>query len=124
WPDTQLQLCIFHINQNVSLNVKRKWKGPGGLINELDVTRNREAAEDEAIQNLNDRARANEALSCGQQPQEIPHIPTGFCQLWAYVMYANTEDDFDAAWDRLLEEFADQDLALKYITDTYLLLRY
>ncbi|KAK1621428.1 hypothetical protein BDP81DRAFT_362582 [Colletotrichum phormii] len=39
-------------------------------------------------------------------------------------MYANTEDDFDAAWDRLLEEFADQDLALKYITDTYLPLRY
>ena len=30
WPDTQLQLCIFHINQNVSLNVKRKWQGPGG----------------------------------------------------------------------------------------------
>ncbi|KXH48535.1 hypothetical protein CNYM01_13049 [Colletotrichum nymphaeae SA-01] len=46
-------------------------------------------------------ARANETLSLGKQPQEIPHTPTGFCQLWAYVMYAKSEEDFDAAWDRL-----------------------
>ena len=125
WPDTQLQLCIFHINQNVSLNAKRKWQGPGGPAeDELDVNRDKEAAENEAIQNLNDRARANEMLSRGQQPAEIPHTPTGFCQLWAYIVYANTEEDFDAGWARLQQEFSDQQPALDYISNTYLPVRY
>lgn len=28
YPDTRLQICIFHINANVVLNVKKKWKNP------------------------------------------------------------------------------------------------
>ncbi|KAK3896995.1 hypothetical protein C8A05DRAFT_20153 [Staphylotrichum tortipilum] len=101
-------------------------KGLAALLKtSSDVNRDKEAAENQALQNLNDRARANEVLNRGQQqPAEVPHTPTGFCQLWAYVIYANTEEDFDAAWTRLRQEFSEQQPALDYIANTYLPVRH
>jgi hypothetical protein len=32
FPNMQQQICIFHINKNVLLKVKRKWKVPPGVV--------------------------------------------------------------------------------------------
>lgn len=100
-PSTQLQLCIFHINANVDLNVKRKWEGPGAPDDtEFEV----DQGGDEALQPsrpptqtapasavhtasahaLNELGRANRVLT-GQQltETEVEHSPAGFSQLWA-----------------------------------------
>jgi transposase-like protein len=89
WPDTQLQLCIFHINQNITSNAKKKWQGAGGPPpDEFDVARDKEAAEAEA---LNNQARIDEVLSRGQLPEEaVDHTVSGFCSLWAYVEAPNS----------------------------------
>lgn len=51
WPDTQLQLCIFHIHANVKMNAKNKWKGLGSIPDgDFDVNRDKETAEAAAIQ--------------------------------------------------------------------------
>jgi hypothetical protein len=123
WPDTQLQLCIFHINQNITSNAKKKGLGAGGPpSDEFDVARDKEAAEAEA---LNNQARIDEVLSRGQLPEEaVDHTVSGFCSLWAYVIYAKSEEDFDAAWARLQKEFDDQQPLLEYIRTTYIPLRY
>ena len=34
YPEAQLQICVFHINANVVLNVKKKWKTPPGIDDE------------------------------------------------------------------------------------------
>ncbi len=28
-----LQLCVFYVNKNIALNIKRKWKKPGQVNN-------------------------------------------------------------------------------------------
>ncbi|KAH9225554.1 hypothetical protein K456DRAFT_1309647 [Colletotrichum gloeosporioides 23] len=146
-PATQLQLCIFHINANVDKYVRRRWQGDGGApADEYDVNPDKEAAEaevaaaakaaqeareaeaailnDPQAQALNEVVRANRVLSRRQlDALVVDHTPTGFTELWAYVMYADTED-FNAAWARLQEEFADREPTLDYLRSTYFPLRH
>ncbi|KAI8314936.1 hypothetical protein K4K61_003382 [Colletotrichum sp. SAR11_59] len=146
-PATQLQLCIFHINANVDKYVRRRWQGDGGApADEYDVNPDKEAAEaevaaaakaaqeareaeaailnDPQAQALNEVVRANRVLSMRQlDALVVDHTPTGFTELRVYVMYADTED-FNAAWARLQEEFADREPTLDYLRSTYFPLRH
>ncbi|KAI3527251.1 mutator-like element [Colletotrichum abscissum] len=144
-PTVQLQLCLFHINANVDLNVKRKWLGDGAVEvqDEFDVNKDKESVEASALVRkeqkaaaaallhnpqtaaLNEISRANKSFTAQQlEATEFEHTPTGFCQLWAYVLYADSEVDFDAAWRKLQADLADQTLALSYLANTYIPLRH
>ncbi|EGY23413.1 uncharacterized protein VDAG_04851 [Verticillium dahliae VdLs.17] len=114
-----LQLCIFHINANVKMNAKKKWKGPGGILDdELDVNRDKEAAEAAAIQDAIDNAGP---VGRRELPATaVEHRPSGFYRLWQYVIYADAEEDFKAAWQRLQDEFKDQEAVLEYVIGTYM----
>ncbi|KAJ4994735.1 hypothetical protein K4K48_012083 [Colletotrichum sp. SAR 10_66] len=102
---------------------------------EYDVNRDKEAVEAEAAaaakatqearkaeaailndpqaQALNEVGRANRVLSKRQlNALIINHTPTSFTELWAYVMYADTEEDFNTAWARLQDEFTNQEPTL------------
>ncbi|KAK0367606.1 hypothetical protein CLIM01_15037 [Colletotrichum limetticola] len=131
----QLQLCIFHINANVDLNVKRKWLGDGAVEvqDEFDVNKDKESVEASALARKEQKAAAAALLHNPQtaalneispRGHRVRALPTGFCQLWAYVLYADSEVDFDAAWRKLQADVADQTLALSYLANTYIRLRH
>lgn len=87
WPGAQLQLCVFHINANVVLNVKKKWKTPLGVDNEAAdaVAFEREDEdglpdpESTDLQDLNSLAHSDQGIE--SLPQQIPHSKKGIFML-------------------------------------------
>ncbi|KAH9093072.1 hypothetical protein Ae201684P_008736 [Aphanomyces euteiches] len=70
---------------------------------------------------LNELAQIDRLFTSRQLASEdIDHTPEGFIKLWAYVIYADTEDDLNIALRRLENDFLDQAPLLKYIHQTYL----
>ena len=143
FPNMQQQICIFHINKNVLLKVKRKWKVPPGVVDvddedgpdaprladaEADAAAaegaDESAADHEILQDLNAPARTEEQLQSSRLPAEIPHTREGVLMLWKYMAYSNSEEDFMESWARLLEEFPDQEPIIEYLQTTYLPVRH
>ncbi|KJZ70048.1 hypothetical protein HIM_10552 [Hirsutella minnesotensis 3608] len=50
----------------------------------------------------------------------VPHNYRGVLEMWKYVAFARTKEDYEKAWVRLCEEFNDQQAILMYLCKTYL----
>ncbi|KJZ69738.1 hypothetical protein HIM_10878 [Hirsutella minnesotensis 3608] len=123
YPESQQQICIQHINANVLLNAKRKWKG-----------RN-EDAESDGDGNPNARLSSGDmeavlALERQESPLNqsnvtapVPHNYRGVLELWKFVAFAETKEEHEKAWVRLCGEFNDQQAILMYLYKTYLPIR-
>ena len=99
YPDTQLQICIFHINANVVLNVKKKWRTPPGADNKPDAVAFEREDEDQQqpgqamseeeqsdLQELNapaheEAANVESSASITSASQQIPHTKKGIFML-------------------------------------------
>jgi len=108
YPDSQQQICVQHINANVLLNAKRKWKSRDNAA-EGDGDGNPNAklssADMEAVLALD---RQESPLKQSNLAAPVPHTYRGVLELWKFVAFAETKDQHEKAWVRLCDEFNDQ----------------
>lgn len=133
----QQQLCIFHVNKNIVLNVKRKWrKRPNeprrsntddeALDEPLydEAEQQAEASEDrQELQALNAPARNDDSVpQFNQLPQQrdVPPSKAGLYALWKLMVYTTDQAVFYQAWDMLRELFSDQIPIIEYLQANYL----
>lgn len=134
YPNANQQLCIFHVNKNVVLHIKRKWNkreaarilaektgtavpivlddGPEDLL-ELDE-------EDLAIVDRLNRAGNHEQAVSQPPPEHVEYSRAGFYKLWEHVLYAKTLDGFTTAWKKIQDIFVAQKELVSYINTTYM----
>ena len=120
FPDSQQQLCIHHINANVLLNAKRKWKDAkeeGANESDSDSDSNRRSRA--ALSSRDVEAVHGPPLqSCGTVA--VPHSYQGVLELWKLIVFAENKEEYEKAWSRLCHEFNDQQAILIYLYKTYL----
>jgi len=103
FPDTQQQICIFHIMMNIKLNAKKKL----ALINKKKVDSEDEQEREQADLILDAQERAALARLRAEiqdhepepgvskpVPIEYPHDHHGVEEMFRLIMYAPTEDLF------------------------------
>ncbi|KJZ69108.1 hypothetical protein HIM_11498 [Hirsutella minnesotensis 3608] len=124
FPDSQQQICIHHINSNVLLNAKRRWKGvkkdgdsdysssSSGQTHIAPTSGDIEAVL--SVGDHGDRPLRND------RTMPVTHNYRGVLEMWKYVAFARTKEDYEKAWVRLCEEFNDQQAILTYLYKTYL----
>ncbi|KAM4055484.1 MULE transposase [Hirsutella rhossiliensis] len=124
FPDSQQQICIHHINSNVLLNAKRKWKNAkeesdsdGGSSGSGQTQIALTSGDIDAV--LAVGRHGDPPLKNGR-PAPVPHSYRGVLELWKYVVFAQTKQNYEKAWVRLCEEFNDQQAILTYLYKTYL----
>ena len=126
YPGSQQQVCIHHINSNVLLNAKRRWKdkkeedddnGFSGSDNgQLQVALT--STDKAAVLDIGKHGGPLSAQANRMSP--VSHNYRGVLELWKYVVFAETKEDYEKAWVRLCEEFNDQQAILIYLYNTYL----
>ncbi|EFY95426.1 transposase [Metarhizium robertsii ARSEF 23] len=125
YPDSQQQLCIHHINSNVLLNAKRRWKD----IKEEDDSYEYGSSDGEQPQVALTTGDMEAVLAAGKdaspplrtdQTLHVTHNYRGVLELWKLVVFAKTKADYEKAWAHLCEEFNDQQSILMYLYNTYL----
>jgi hypothetical protein len=104
FPDTQQQLLIHHINSNVSANARKLWPRP-------------DSSDDEPANNIT----IPETNTPGLKP--IPHTAEGVHQLWKRIVFAETEEEHEQAWENLRKESNDQPAIISYLLKEYMLIR-
>ncbi|CAK7267826.1 hypothetical protein SEPCBS57363_002787 [Sporothrix epigloea] len=45
WPATQQQVCILHVNMNIFLNVREKWRKPYVVEEDPDIEDDEDVSE-------------------------------------------------------------------------------
>jgi predicted nucleic acid-binding Zn-ribbon protein len=135
YPEAQPQICIFHINKNVTLHVKRKWdKKAADEVAAAQASRDENVDADadadvdsddedtQAIVKLLNRlaARVDEDEDVGPVPETIEHSKHGIYKLWEHILYARTLDGFNESYEKLKAFFPQQTAILKYLEETYM----
>jgi hypothetical protein len=104
FPDIQQQLCIHHINSNVLANARKLWPRP-------------DSSDDKPANNIT----IPETNAPGLKP--IPHTPEGVHQLWKGVVFAETEEEHEQAWENLRKQFNNQPAIISYLLKEYMPVR-
>ncbi|KAK2685962.1 hypothetical protein QWA68_016082 [Fusarium oxysporum] len=125
FPNTQLQLCVFHINSNVVLYIKKWWKkANGSLDSDMDDDQdNADAADVQELECGNTKVKDMKNAKLGPLPKRVLNTRAGMYLLWRYMVYTRSEDDFNQAWRQIQETFPHQERILRYLKDTYLPLK-
>ena len=132
FPGAIPHICIFHVNKNIVLNIKRKWdkqsaarvvaahtavpisQRNSGVSSAAAPAENDPINDDDldeedipVVTRLNDIHRKGREAEVGPlpPPDEIEYSRAGVYQLWAYIIYAYSTTDFKAAWAKLKEYF-------------------
>jgi MULE transposase domain len=122
FPSTQQQLCIFHLNKNMALNIKRKCKDatsaeeinaedeavepPLRSLDDLEAESDKEEEDEDEDIGVRDLNRpAIEGATDYTLPGLLDDTPFGIYTLWRVMVYTAKEEDFDNAWERMQTEF-------------------
>jgi len=129
YPEAKPQICVFHINKNVTLHIKRKWnKAVAAAVAEATGNpppRSQEEQEAELDQ-VEEQAvvdRANRPLdgNPGPRPEDVvEYSMAGLYKLWEGIVYAHTVEDYDKAWQKLKDYFGQQTAIIDYLEETWL----
>ncbi|KAK4078062.1 hypothetical protein Purlil1_12083 [Purpureocillium lilacinum] len=114
---------LKHVNANVLLNAKRKWKsGDDGPESDGDGDPNAKLSSRDMEAVL---AAERQEGAPGQSNVNTPvsHNYRGVLELWKFVAFAETKEEHEKAWVRLCDEFNDQQAFLMYLYKTYLPIR-
>lgn len=115
WPSTQRQRCIFHLSNNVILNIKKLWKRPVAIPmllddEEDDIDDFPPSPDDEddfsllaGMLGVGDRP-AND-IRFAQVPDEVANTRAGLFLLWQFMLYASSTEVYNQAWDLLQKQF-------------------
>ena len=133
YPDAKSQICIFHVNKNVVLHIKRKWDNQAAATvaavhqppsaaepNEAQPNNgiNFNDDDDRIVERINRLTIHDEEI--GPVPETVEYSRAGLYNLWVHMMYARTVNDFNVAWERLQSFFATQPTIIQYLKDTYI----
>lgn len=125
YPDSQQQLCIHHINSNVLLNAKRRWKD----TKKEDDSYEHGSSDGEQPQVALTTGDMEAVLAAGKDTSQqlrtdqtfhVTHNYRGVLELWKLVVFAKTKADYEKAWAHLCEELNDQQSILMCLYNTYL----
>ena len=107
-PSIQRQRCIFHLNNNVILYIKRHWKQP--RLVDLDEDGD-DIVSNDAIGSLDNEEDIIALVGSniggdGQStttrfdkvPDEVTNTCTGLFLLWQHMVYSLSFDHFDWTW--------------------------
>lgn len=124
FPDVQLQLCVFHVNSNVTLAIKEKWiKRHTQLYFDSDDEANSdEEAEKADLEELKASNKKSSLLPT-TFPNNVAITRAGLFHVWRYLVFTPVEEEFDKAWNYLQTEFKTQTRILSYLRDIYLPLK-
>ena len=124
FPYSAQQICIFHANKNVVLNIKQKWRDP---MNPSGIHPGDQAVAPPMLAEEDDhQIQALNALASHSRPvhhisaDEVEYSQAGIYLLWKHMVYAKTEEDYGYAWDLLKMEFRNQTAILGYLEDHYI----
>ncbi|KJZ68391.1 hypothetical protein HIM_12216 [Hirsutella minnesotensis 3608] len=126
FPDSQQQICIHHINSNVLLNSKRRWKntkehwGDAESSPEIETQASLDSGDINAV--LSMERQSDPSLNT-DRAGPVSHNYRGVLEMWKFVAFAETKEEYERAWAKLCEEFKDQHEILAYIHKTYLPVR-
>jgi transposase-like protein len=129
YPEAQPQICIFHINKNVTLHIKRKWdKKAADEVAAAQASRDENAdvdSDDEDTQAIVKRlnrlaARVDEDEDVGPVPETVEYSRHGIYKLWEHILYARPLDGFNESYEKLKAFFPKQTAILKYLEETYM----
>lgn len=103
FPDSQQQLCIFHIMKNILLNAKRKYQH--GAEPDSDDEEEEENVNEPVVLDRSDlvllEREKNHNSATGEEPAVAPQLPSkdyhGVVAMFRVMLYAKTEADFLAA---------------------------
>ena len=104
---------MFYLNKNAGLNIKKKWNKKavkavtaalalirsGSLTDDLDHLVN---SQEERVVDCDNRLIDGRP---GLAPETVEYSMAGIYKLWECVVYSHTEDDFNAAWEKLKAYF-------------------
>ena len=122
---SQQQLCVWHILKNVVHNIKQKWEGPlgdfaGGVTENARISGLRTSSNNlAAFDDLDEDENANEEDPGVQvtveksldstESMENAHIsPNGLLQSFRSMLYMDSVEGFEKAWEALKEKFGTQ----------------
>jgi len=124
FPDAQLQLCVFHVNSNVTLAIKQRWIK---RYTQLYFDSDEEADPDEEAERADleelEASNRKTSLLLTTFPNNIAITRAGLFHVWRYLVFTPAEEEFDKAWNYLQTEFKTQTRILSYLRDTYLPLK-
>ena len=128
YPAAKPQICIFHINKNVALNIKRKWNKEAaaqvaaamGVKLPLSRTQEENNLDRTYEESVVDRDNRSPDSRIGAVPETVEYSMAGMYKLWEGVVYSHTVNDFNAAWEKLKAYFHQQNDIIRYIEDTWM----
>ncbi|KJZ73158.1 hypothetical protein HIM_07355 [Hirsutella minnesotensis 3608] len=125
FPNTQLQLCVFHINSNVVSYIKKWWKkdNDSDLDDDAENGDNTDALDVQEMERENTKVKNMRDAKLGSLPKRVLNTRAGLYLLWRFMVYSRSEEDFIQAWKQLQESFPQQKRILRYLKDTYLPLK-
>ncbi|KAL1856464.1 hypothetical protein Daus18300_010731 [Diaporthe australafricana] len=113
FPHAHYQLCVFHININVVLYIKKKWRKPAGLTAAEEGGEAEEAeAEDPDKATLNAPAR-NKATIPMRVPNDVPYTRQALFDLLKFMEYSTDREVYET-------KFSDQTAILNYLKTYYI----
>lgn len=75
FPQTQQQLCVYHINANINAKIKSRWKEPGNAgnddDNDDDYSSDDSLVDDDVAARAATQLEAEEGIANTQQPSEL-----------------------------------------------------
>jgi hypothetical protein len=123
-PTAHQQICIFHINQNVILNTKKKYKKIPAAGEATPVNDEDEAVEAQPLSPTDEDLRFLNKHHSEEKLQEILDNPATtkqyFYLLWRVMVFTKSEREFNMAWRKIQEVFSGQKSLLGYLKKTYL----
>jgi hypothetical protein len=125
FPHVQLQLCVFHINSNVVLSIKKWWKKANdSLDSDLNSDDDSsDAADMQELEHSNTKVKHMRNVQLGPLPKRVLDTRAGLYLLWKYMVYSRSEEEFSQAWLQLQQTFSRQKRILQYLKNTYLPLK-
>ena len=128
YPLAKPQICIFHLQKNVTLHIKRKWNKAAAERVARSVGQplpSRQQEEEEDLLEVEDQPIVDRQArpldgQPGSPPNAVEYSMKGLYSLWQAVLYAYTVEEFDAAWDRLKAFFSHQIDILQYLEETWM----
>jgi hypothetical protein len=97
FPEAQLQLCIFHINSNVVLSIKKWWKKPDDSETDGDED-DADTADIHEMERRNTNIKDMKDTKLGPLPKRVLKTRAGLYLLWRYMVFSRSEDEFNQAW--------------------------
>lgn len=123
---TQQQICIFHINKNITGNVSRKWKSndddpsPSSKADEI-YDEDLDEEDRYSLRKLNRWANKTPGTYTLPNLDQIPVTKEALYELWEIIVYTPSIDQSTDAWELLCNRFSrTQGAVVKYLHDTYI----